>query len=57
MDTDKRQKHPLISALKAHAWSRRAWQNFVRRNRKRQLYVDLDIDISQLCDEVNDIVI
>ena len=32
---------------------RQAWQNFIRNNRKRGLYVDSDIDISHLCDEMN----
>ena len=33
---------------------RKAWQNFIRNNRERRLDVDDDVDISQLCDEVND---
>ncbi len=34
---------------------RKAWLNIVNNNRKRQLYVDADIDISRLADEMNDI--
>ena len=34
---------------------RKAWLNIVNNNRKRQLYVDPDIDISRLADEMNDI--
>ena len=33
---------------------RTAGRNFVRNNRKRELYVDPDADISRLCDEMND---
>ena len=33
---------------------RYAWRNFTRNNRKRGLYVDPDIDISRLADEIND---
>ena len=33
---------------------RNAWRNFIRNNRKRELHVDPDADISRLCDEVND---
>ena len=33
---------------------RKAWQNIVDNNRHRQLYVDPDIDISRLADEMND---
>ena len=33
---------------------RKAWLNIVNNNRKRQLYVDPDIDISRLTDEMND---
>ena len=32
---------------------RNAWRNFIRNNRKRELHVDPDADISRLCDEVN----
>ena len=35
-------------------FKKKAWQNFIRNNRKRKIYVDDDIDISHLCDEVND---
>ena len=31
-----------------------AWRNFICNNRKRRMYVDSDIDISRLCDEMND---
>ena len=34
---------------------RKAWQNIVKNNRDRRLYVDPDIDISRLADEMNDI--
>lgn len=34
---------------------RKAWENIVNNNRKRQLYVDPDIDISRIADEMNDI--
>lgn len=33
---------------------RKAWENIVNNNRKRRLYVDPDIDISHLSDEMND---
>ena len=33
---------------------RNAWRNFICNNRKRRMYVDSDIDISRLCDEMND---
>jgi len=33
---------------------RNAWRNFIRNNRKRRMYVDSDIDISRLCDKMND---
>ena len=32
---------------------RNAWRDFVRNNRKRELHVDPDADITRLCDEVN----
>ena len=33
---------------------RKAWEAFVYNNRKRRIYVDREVDISRLCDEVND---
>ena len=33
---------------------RKAWQNIVDNNRNRRLYVDPDIDISRMADEMND---
>jgi hypothetical protein len=33
---------------------RKAWQRFVANNRRREIQVDNDIDISDLCDEIND---
>ena len=33
---------------------RAAWQNILDNNRNRRLYVDPDIDISRLADEMND---
>ena len=33
---------------------RKAWQNIVNNNRKRQLYANPDIDISRMADEMND---
>ena len=33
---------------------REAWESFVYNNRKRRIYVDREIDISRLCDEVNE---
>ena len=33
---------------------REAWESFVYNNRKRRIYVDREIDISRLCDEIND---
>ena len=32
---------------------REAWQNFIDKGRASRIYVDADVDISQLCDEVN----
>ena len=32
----------------------KAWEVFIRNNRKRKIYVDREIDISHLCDEMND---
>ena len=34
---------------------RKAWENIVNNNSNRRLYVDPDIDISRLADEMNDI--
>ena len=33
---------------------RKAWEVFIANNRKRKIYVDRKIDISHLCDEMND---
>jgi hypothetical protein len=33
---------------------RKAWESFIDNNRKRKIYVDREIDISHLCDEMND---
>ena len=33
---------------------RKAWEAFIANNRKRKIYVDREIDISRLCDEMND---
>ena len=33
---------------------RNAWRNFIRNNRKRRIYVDSDIDVSRLCNKMND---
>ena len=33
---------------------RKAWESFIYNNRKRKIYVDREIDISHLCDEMND---
>ena len=33
---------------------RKAWESFIYNNRKRRIYVDRGIDISHLCDEMND---
>ena len=33
---------------------RKAWESFVYNNRKRRIYVDREVDISHLCDEMND---
>ena len=33
---------------------RKAWEAFISNNRKRKIYVDREIDISHLCDEMND---
>ena len=32
---------------------REAWEAFIANNRKRKIYVDRGIDISHLCDEMN----
>ena len=33
---------------------REAWEVFIANNRKRRIYVDREVDISHLCDEMND---
>ena len=33
---------------------RKAWQRFVTNNRRREIHVDGDVSISDLCDEIND---
>ena len=33
---------------------RKAWEVFIANNRKRKIYVDQEVDISHLCDEMND---
>ena len=33
---------------------RKAWEAFIANNRKRKIYIDQEIDISRLCDEMND---
>lgn len=33
---------------------RKAWEVFIANNREREIYVDREINISQLCDEMND---
>ena len=33
---------------------RKAWESFVYNNRKRKIYVDREVDISHLCDKMND---
>ena len=33
---------------------RKAWEVFIANNQKRKVYVDREIDISHLCDEMND---
>ena len=33
---------------------RKAWQRFVANNRRREIHADGDVDISDLCDEIND---
>ena len=33
---------------------RKAWEVFIANNREREIYVDREIDISRLCDEMND---
>ena len=33
---------------------RKAWEAFIANNRKRKIHVDQDVDISRLCDEMND---
>ena len=33
---------------------RKAWEVFIANNRKREIHVDREIDISHLCDEMND---
>ncbi len=32
----------------------KAWETFIANNRKRKIYVDREVDISRLCDEMND---
>ena len=38
----------------SEAERRKAWQRFVANNRRREIQVDNDLDISDLCDEIND---
>lgn len=38
----------------SEAERRKAWQRFVATNRRREIQVDNDFDISDLCDEIND---
>ena len=33
---------------------RKAWETFISNNRKREIHVDPEVDISRLCDEMND---
>ena len=33
---------------------RKAWEVFIANNRKRKIHVDREVDISHLCDEMND---
>lgn len=33
---------------------RKAWEAFIANNRKRRIYADREVDISRLCDEIND---
>ena len=33
---------------------RKAWESFIYNNRRRKIFVDREIDISHLCDEMND---
>ena len=33
---------------------RKAWEVFIANNRKRKIHVDREINISRLCDEMND---
>ena len=33
---------------------RKAWEAFIANNRKRKIYVDWEVDIAHLCDEMND---
>ena len=33
---------------------RKAWAAFIANNREREIYVDREVDISHLCDEMND---
>ena len=33
---------------------RKAWEVFIANNREREIYVDPEIDISHLCDKMND---
>ena len=33
----------------------KAWEAFISNNRQRKIYVDQEVDISHLCDEMNDI--
>ena len=39
----------------SEAERRKAWQRFVANNRRREIQVDSDLDISDLCDEINDL--
>ena len=39
----------------AKAERRKAWEAFISNNRKRKIYVDPEVDISRLSDEMNDI--
>ena len=32
----------------------KAWEVFIANNREREIYVDREVDISRLCDEMND---
>ena len=39
---------------RAKTEQREAWASFIYNNCKRRIYVDREIDISHLCDEIND---